>query len=200
MSIEQQRNEEYFEKKEAKKNLEARDQFLLEKRIMRESSDLLKKLASEIANEFWIDISKARELIENSAWNSLNNLKNTISLSPEINTELLKKAIINAQWSIEDLSKKHRESLKKSLEKEQYTPEQHEYYTTETLFPPRIIARAKYPQNIWDQFVGLGLGLIDSSEAVILFTYSLWKGILFTPYHLYLLLTGQAEYQGFDRI
>ena len=194
MSIEQQKNEEYFEKKSQKKNLEKRDQFLLEKKIMTESSNLLKKLASEIANEFWIDIIEATKLIENSAWASLDNLKGTLD------TQRLKDAIVKAQGSIEDLSKQHRESLKEVLDRENYTPEKHEYYTTETLFPPRILQKAKNPQNLWDQFVWLGLGLIDSTEAVVLFTYSLWKGILFTPYHLYLLLTGQAEYEGFSRI
>ncbi len=194
MSIEQQKNEEYFEKKSQKKNLEKRDQFLLEKKIMTESSNLLKKLASEIANEFWIDIIEATKLIENSAWASLDNLKGTLD------TQRLKDAIVKAQGSIEDLSKQHRESLKEVLDRENYTPEKHEYYTTETLFPPRILQKAKHPQNVWDQFVWLGLGLIDSTEAVVLFTYSLWKGILFTPYHLYLLLTGQAEYEGFSRI
>ena len=200
MSIEQQKNEDYFEKQSDKKNLEKQNQFLLEKKIMRESSDLLKKLARQIAREFGIDVAKASELIENSTSNSLDTLKSSVNNSPSLNTEKLKNAIIQAQGSIENLSKQHRESLKEALDRDNYTPEKHEYYTTETLFPPRILQRAKYPQNISDQFVGLGLGLIDSSEAIILFTYSLWKGILFTPYHLYLLITGQAEYEGFSRI
>jgi hypothetical protein len=35
---------------------------------------------------------------------------------------------------------------------------------------------------------------------VILFVYGLWKGILLTPYHIYLLLAGKWEYDGFKNI
>ena len=200
MSIEQQKNDQYYEDKHKAQEKEKRDVFLSEKQILRQSSDLLQKLAREIAREFWIDISRAQELIEDTTSTSLEDLKSWLSTHKEINIPQLSEAIKKAQWSIEDLSKKHRESLKEVLDKENYTPEEHEYYTTETLFPPRILQRAKYPQNITDQFVGLGLGLIDSTEAVVLFTYSLWKWVLFTPYHLYLLLTGQAEYEWFKRV
>lgn len=201
MSFEQQeytRNEE--EKKKKTLEWEKREKFLLEKNIMRESSDLIQKLAREIATEFGIDIAKASELIESSTSHSLEWLKANLGQNNTLNTNRLLEAIKKAQGSVEDLSKKHRESLKEILDRNNYTPEKHEYYTTETLFPPRILARAKNPQNIWDQFMWLWLGIIDSSEAVILFTYWLWKGILFTPYHLYLLFTGQAEYEGFSKI
>lgn len=202
MSFEQQEHSRTQEEKK-KKTLEweKREKFLLEKKVKRESSELIKKLASDIAREFWLDISRAQDLIEDTTSGSLEWLKSSIgTTNKSINIPKLYEAIHQAQKSIETLSKKNRETLKKLLDKSTYSPEKYEYYTTETLFPPQIIARAKNPKNIGDQFVWLWLGLIDSSEAVILFTYWLGKGIIFTPYHLYLLLTGQAKYDWFSRI
>ena len=201
MSFEQLDNERYNqEKKDKRREWEKRDQFWLEKQVFSETSNLLHDLASKISKEFGIDISQVKDLIRGNTLWDLEWLKTHLGSSETINFARLQQVLQEAHGSIEKLSKNRRDALKEALNKSNYSPETHEFYTTETLFPPRILQRAKNPQNIWDQFVWLWLGLIDSGEAVILFTYSLWKGVLFTPYHLYLLLTWQAEYEWFSKI
>jgi hypothetical protein len=62
------------------------------------------------------------------------------------------------------------------------------------------LQKAYNPQNFWDQIIGAWVGIFDTSEAIILFTYWLWKWVLLTPYHLYLILTGKWEYEWFSKI
>jgi len=179
---------------------EKTEQFWLEKQVLRETSDLLHSLAVKISQEFGIDITQAKELIRGDTSDDLDALKWNLYNGKKINTIDLKNAIWEARKAIESLSKKKRESLKKSLDAERYAPEKYEYSINKRFISPDVLFRVKNPQNIKDQVIGAGLWLIDSTEAVILFTYALGKWILFTPYHLYLLITGQARYEGWRRI
>lgn len=180
--------------KKNKKNLEKTEQFLLEKQILRESSDLLQKLASDISKEFGISISEVKNIISWTATNSLDDLKLKISGNTEwINFSELLQAISNAKKSIENASKNYREDLKKSLERSDFSPENFNKFTSDFIMPKNISERWKNPKSVTDQVLWVGIWLIDSSEAVILFTYGLWKWILFTPYHLYLMITQKWE-------
>ena len=162
---------------------------------MRESSELLQKLAKEISKEFWISILDAKEIISGTTNSSLENLKNTIWVSHEnINIQDFSNAISKARESIEDLSKKHREALKNSLEEEIFDPEKNTHPLTKNFIKEDLRSRIKNPQNFSDELIGAGIWIIDSSEAVILFTYALGKWILLTPYHIYLLLVWKAEF------
>ena len=201
MSFEQLDNERYAEDKK-KKHLEKekRDQFWLEKQVYSETSHLLHNLAQKISKEFGIDISQVKELIRWDTLGDLEWLKSHVGKSETINFKQLQKVLQEAHSSIENLSKNRRETLRKSLEKNEFSPETHEYITSQKILPNTVIQRAKNPQNIGDQFIGLGVGIIDSGEAVLIFSYRVWKWVLLTPYHLYLLLTGKAKYEGFSKI
>lgn len=189
------------EKKKLKLEEEKKNQFWLEKELHRETNSLLHKLASEISKEFWLNLSEVKELIAGDTVNNLENLKNHIgNKSESINVEKLQQIIQKAQESIADLSKKSRETLRKSLEKNMFSPEKHEFSVNKKLFSEETRNRAKNPQSFSDQALWVWLGIIDSTEAIILFTYSLWKWVLFTPYHIYLIITGRAQYDGFSRI
>lgn len=184
----------YEDEKQKKRELEASREFWDEKLLMQETSSLLQKLAEEISREFWIEISQAKGLIE---WNTSQEIV-FLRKSLENNSESLQnisfaKALENAQQSIESLSKSHREELRKRLWVREFTPETYRY-RLETFFPTWLLERAKNPKNISDQMLGALIWFTCSTEAVILFTYSLAKGILLTPYHLYLLFTGKADF------
>ena len=196
MSLEQQEiNRVSEDNSRLKKDKEKSEAFWLEKKIMRESSELLQKLAKEISKEFWISILDAKEIISGTTNSSLENLKNTIWVSHEnINIQDFSNAISKARESIEDLSKKHREALKNSLEEEIFDPEKNTHPLTKNFIKEDLRSRIKNPQNFSDELIGAGIWIIDSSEAVILFTYALGKWILLTPYHIYLLLVWKAEF------
>ncbi len=200
MSFEQLENNKNEEKKKKKLEEKKREEFFLEKKLRLETSNLLQKLAQDISQKFGINISEVKNLISwNTSW-SLEQLKNNIHSEKEINFSELQNEISRAKNSIENLSKKKIESLKKGLEKKDYAPEKHEYHISKKLFWSNILTRVQSPQNFWDHVIGLGLWLIDSTEAIILFTYSLSKWILLTPYHIYLLIVGKVYYDGFSRI
>lgn len=201
MSFEQLDNEKYHQNAEKKRlEKEKLNSFWLEKQIYSETSNLLHDLASKIAQEFGIDVSEVKELIKWDTLGDLDWLKAQVWSSEKINFIRLQQVLQDAHDSIEALSRNRRNALKASLEKNDYQPESHEYITTRKFLPQSLVQKAKNPQHIWDQCIGLGLGLIDSWEAVVVFSYKLWTWILLTPYHLYLLLTWKAKYKGFSKI
>lgn len=200
MSIEQLDNEKRFEDKKKSLEAEKSERFWLEKQIRRESSELINKLAHKIAEEFWIEVSQAKNLISWEVSDDLQSLKIWIEWSNIQNSEKLQDAIGSAKNSIEDLSKKHRESLKDSLDPKKYNPESHTFLSSSKILWKSIVSRAQDPQNLSDQIIGIWVGLFDSSEAVILYSYRMGKGVLLSPYHLYLLLSWKWKYPGFSKI
>lgn len=193
MSFEQHEINRAYENTRKKKNIEKSEAFWFEKKILAESSRLLDDLAREIAGEFGISIHEAKNLIESWTNQNLEGLKSQIWGGKNIDVQKFHSAINSAKNKIESLSKKNREQLKELLEDDDFTPEKHPHTLTESLFTKRIIEKGKNPQGITDQCIGAWLWLVDSTEAVILFIYWLGKWILFTPYHLYLLITGKGK-------
>ncbi len=201
MSFEQLDTQEQESKKKKKMlEYEKSQQFFSEKQILQESIDLLQKLALQIAQEFGIDISQAKKLIWEKTEDSLKDFQRNLWTSNSLHLENFEKAIMSAKNSLKDLSKKTRDSLRHSLERDTYHPETHEYTLSQSLFSDTLLQKIQYPQSIRDQIFWAGIGLIDSTEAIILFTYALGKGILLTPYHIYLMITGQARYDGWKKI
>ena len=198
MSIEQQDNDSRYEKKSRDLEKKKKEEFWLEKEIYRESSELINTLAKEIAEKFGIEINEAKNLISWEVSHDLHSLK--WSLSQSINTVQLWEAINSAKTKIEDLSKKHREKLKKSLEATDYSPNTHEYKSSRKLLWDALIQRAKEPTGITDQLIWIWIWCIDSAEAVIIYSYELGKWILLSPYHLYLLLSQKWECPDFKNI
>lgn len=199
MGIEQLDNEERYRKEKESRKKERNELFYMEKNIHRKSSELLKKLAQEIADEFWLDVLEVQKMINGETLSDLDDLKSSVAIKEKIDSSKFQTAIDRARKQVEDLSKKYREELKQFLEEESYEPEKHEYHFHK-LLPPGIVDRAENPKNIPDQILWLGLWIIDSTEAVILFTYGLGKWILLTPLHLYQIITGEREYTGWKNL
>lgn len=200
MGIEQQDNEDRAREKQEKKNKQEKLDFFESQKLKAETSNLLQSLAEQISSDFWIDISEVKELIASSTLWNLDDLKSWILGNKTLNLSGLSSAITEAKWKIEELSKHQIDTLKNSLDSEKYSPDTHEYPASKNIFPKNILQKAYYPQNFWDQFIGLWIGIFDSSEAIILFVYGLWKWILLTPYHIYLILSWKWEYDGFKNI
>ncbi len=193
MGIEQSDKDDLYRKKREEKQEQESWDFFESKKLQRETHDLLHKLAADIANEFWIDISQVQELISGSTLTNLDSLKNSVN-SETINIVKLKDAINNAKNQIESHSKRKIEKLRQSVDTLSYTPERHTYKVSEKIIPQLLYEKAKNPKTYSDELIGIGVWFIDTSEAVILFTYALAKWILLTPYHIYLVITGRGSY------
>ena len=200
MSFEQIEQQLREEKKKKSLDQERQTQFFLEKQIRNESTQMIQKLALEIAKEFWIDISKAKDLISGKTEDSLDTFKSDLDFPEIAQRKKFEDAILQAREILKDISKKKREAFRQSIEDDIYRPEEYTYTLSPILFWNRLIQRGKNPQNINDQLLGAGIGLFDSTEAIILFTYALWKWILLTPYHIYLILSGKGSYDGWKKI
>ena len=196
MSFEQLEHQEHEQKKKKKLEKEKNEQFFLERQVHDESSQLLQKLASEIAREFWIDISQAKNLLGGKAQENLS--PSLFSLNT-VQQQKLDEAVYKAKEALRLQSKEVRESLKKTLEFENRFDDV-PGKLVKKLFSQELLKRWIYPQSITDQALWSILGLLDSSEAVILFLYGLGKWVLLTPYHLYLIITGKANYDGWKKI
>lgn len=200
MWFEQQDSENRTRNKQEKKEKKEKLDFFESQKLKAETSNLLQSLAQQIASEFWIDVSEVKSLISSSTLWNLDDLKSWIPGNETINISNLSYAITWAKQKIEELSKHQIDSLKNSLDSEKYSPETHNYISSKKILPDSILQKAYYPQGIWDQIIGLWVGVFDSTEAVILFIYALGKWIILTPYHIFLILTGKWEYDGFKNI
>lgn len=187
------------EKKEKeRKSREKNEAFFESQKIYSESSRLLQDLARKISLEFWLDISEVKSYIQGDAFENLSELKNT--LWEVIDREKFQKAVDRAKNIIEQRSIEERKELMEVLhEKSQHDPESYQYHLSEKYFW-KYRLKALNPQWIWDQFLWVWLGIIDTTEAVILFLYGLWKWILLTPYHLYLIISGKGKFTDWEKI
>ena len=189
--------QENEKKEKEKKSLESQEKFLEEQKILRESSDLLQSLALKISKEFWINISEVKEFIK---WDTLWNLEwLKDSLGQNIDSTEFRNAILHAREYISKLSKKNREALKKLIELDESSPENFKYHLTSTYFS-KYTYRALNPETFSDHILWVWLGILDTTEAVILFLYGLGKWILVTPYHLYLIISWKAKFDIWRKI
>lgn len=193
MGIEQNDNQEYFDTKKREKNKKEAQDFFESQKLKLHTSHLLQSLAKEISIKFGINIQEVKNLIESKTSSNLEDLQKSLWNNEAIDIWDLLRDINNAKYQIEDLSKKYRDELKKSIDQDSYEPEKHEYIVSRKIFPETVIHKIHHPKNINDNLIGAGIGLIDSSEAVILFLYWLGKWIILTPYHIYLMIVWKAK-------
>lgn len=200
MGIEQSDNEKKYSDRKKEQQQKASLDFFEVKKLSRDTSKLLQTLSRQISQEFGIDINEVKNLISSNTSGSLDDLKSALSWNEKINFSDLQRAIDSAKNKIEELVKNEIENLKNSLSTYIYVPETHSYFTTKKFIPQGVLQKAYEPQNFWDQLVWVTIGIIDSGEAVILYSYELWKWILASPYHLYLILTWKWLFKWFKDI
>lgn len=192
MSFEQHKKEEFEEKRQKKKLDHERNEFFWEKKdLFRQTHSLTMKLAQEISQEFWIDLQQAKDLLSSRE----NEISQTMQeMQWDINTEKLKSKIESSKQKIEQLSNYELKELKSQLEETSFRPESYHYHLSQLIVSESLSHRIKDPRNLWDQLLWAAIWTMNSTEAIILFLYGLWKGIILTPYHIYLLLTGKAKW------
>ncbi len=188
MSLDNFENNSWKKSDEAKKQSE----FLGEKELQRETTKLLNSLAKEIADEYGIDVSEVKKMISGETLSDLESLKSSVS-SEKIDIPKLKQAISQAQSQIESLSAQARESLKSGLNPYPFTPDRHDYRVSEKIFSDQFLSRIKDPKTLGDELLGASIGVLDSAEATVQYGYRVGVGIVQSPYHLWLIITGKAK-------
>jgi len=165
-----------------------------------DTKSLLNKLAKEIAKKYWLDINQVKKLIQSKTWSKLDSLKSMVSSSGEtIDISEFKNVISGAKDVIEKASKDEIELLKWTIEKAQLHPER-DIYLSNKFISSKLMDRAQSPQNLWDNIIGAGIWILNSTEEIITTLYNIWAGIIKTPYHIYLIVTWKAEYDRFKDI
>ena len=166
---------------------------------------LLDELAIDIANKFWIDKEKAEQLIKSETLVSLDSLKNELNKDiqeeEKLNNEDIEKLFFTLRWAlevIENSSKIEIKVLKDDIEKtiniEEFKKNLEDY------LPPKLLEKAKNPTNPHEHILGFALGTTNSIITTTDILYKIWKWILQSPYHLYMIITWKAETDSFKNI
>ena len=166
---------------------------------------LLDELAIDIANKFWIAKEKAEKLIKSETLVSLDSLKNElnkdINEEQEIDNENIEKLFFTLRWAlevIENSSKIEIKVLKDDVEKTINIEEFKKHI--EDYLPAKLINAAKNPKAPHEHILGLALWTTNSIIATADILYQIWKWILQSPYHLYMIITWKAETDSFKNI
>jgi hypothetical protein len=167
---------------------------------------LLDELANDIAIKFWLDKEKTKKLLESDISRWLKELKNEISLSDDENLKSLKnkkveELFFTLKWAseiIEKLSKIEIKTLKEELEKTISIEDFKNHI--EAYLPPKLIKKAKNPRVLHEHVLGFALWTANSIFTTTEILYKIWKWLLQTPYHIYMIITGKWKYEGFKDI
>ena len=165
-----------------------------------DTKNLLEKLAKEIAKKYGLDVNQVKELIRGKTSSKLDSLKSMVGSSGEtIDIAEFKNVIAGAKDVIEKASKDEIELLKGTIEKTKLSPGK-DIYLSNRIIPDSFIKRAQDPKNLWDNIIGAGIWILNSTEEIITTLYNIGAGIIKTPYHIYLVVSWKAEYDRFKNI
>ena len=166
---------------------------------------LLDELALDIANKFWIEKEKARELIKQETLKWIDNLKAELQKdskeSRELDKKELEKLFFTLKWAldvIENASKLEIKVLKEEVEKSINIEEFKNH--AESYLPPRLIQIAKNPKAPHEHILWFALGTTNSIIATMDILYKIGKWILQSPYHLYMIVSGKAKSDSFKDV
>ena len=166
---------------------------------------LLNELANDIANKFWIDKTKAEKLIKSETLASLDSLKvelnKEISKEKQLNNKELEKLFFTLKWALDVIEKSSKIEIKILKEDIEKTINIEEFKNhIEDFLPAELIKRAKNPWNPHEHILWLALWTANSLVATADILYKIWRGILQTPYHIYLIITWKAKSDSFKNI
>ena len=177
------------------------------------SEKLLSELLDDINKEFWIEKETLKKLIWKETifsleWlkNNINSLENTAEKN-NINSfknEKLEKLFYTLDWAKKLLEKNSSLELK-NLQKEiiniseiqnnNFDQSETTSYEKklEQYLPSNLVLKAKNPENIHHQILWLALWTSNSILTTVDALYQIWKWIIKTPFHIYLILKWKAK-------
>ncbi len=166
-----------------------------------DEKQLLKELALDIANKFWIEKQKAESLIKKETLVWIDSLKDELKEEKNLANKDVEKLFFTLKWAlevIEQSSKIEIKTLKDDIEKHLNIEEFER--NIESYLPNTLIQKAKNPENIHEHILGFALWTTNSIYSTVEALYKIWKWIIATPLHLYLIVTGKAKTNSFDNI
>lgn len=166
---------------------------------------LLDELAIDIAKRFWIEKKHAKELIKKETLLWIDTLKTELDRENNNEKKLSKKDLENLfftlKWALEVIEnsskieiKVLKDDVEKSINIEDFKNHIEDY------LPPKLISKAKNPQALHEHILGFALGTANSIFTTADILYQIWKWILQTPYHLYMIITWKWKTNSFKDV
>lgn len=176
--------------------------WVLNEKELKNKKELLDKLAYNISIKYWIEKQRAIELIEKETINSIESLKHELeNQEKKLDKKELEELFFSIKQAIElikNISKVNIEKLKKDIESsnniEDYKNVLEEY------LPQKLVYKAKNAQKLEEHILWFALWSANSIISTWEFIYNIWKWIIQTPYHLYLIVTWKWEVKSFKDI
>lgn len=165
----------------------------------------LEELSVDIANKFWIKKEQTKELIKKETLMWIDSLKTELGKekndTKKLNEKDIEDLFFTLKWALEvteNSSKIEIKILKDSLE----TNINIEDFKNniEKYLPPKLVYKAKNPKLLHEHILGFALGTTNSIFATVEILYQIWKWILQTPYHLYMIITWKWKTNSFKEI
>ena len=167
-----------------------------------DKKNLLDELAIDIANKFWIEKSKAKDLIKSNTLSWIDSLKNELKNENKVFTEKdFEELFFSIKWAIElikNSSKIEIQTLRKDVEKtvqiEDFTNNLEKY------LPPTLIEKAKNPLKPHEHILGFALWSANSIITTVEYLYKIGKWMILAPYHLVMIISWKAETNSFKDV
>lgn len=165
---------------------------------------LLEELAYDIALKYHIDQSEAEKIISQETMKSLADFKNELNETIGQSETLTKKEIEElyntlkgAQEVVAESAKLEIKDLKESLSQSELDNIKR---NLESYLPKDLVSKAKNPQLLHEHVLGFALWSANSIYITTDILYQIGSGILKTPYHLYMIVSGKWESDSFKNI
>jgi len=167
---------------------------------------LLEELSNEISKSYWIEKSKTQELIKFDTSKWLEQLKLELAESwsdffDKLKNQEQEKLFLILKWAQESIeSQVHFEimTLKDDIEKNLDINEIKN--EIESFLPEKLINTAKNPKLIHEHILWFALWSANSIYAWLDGLYNIWKWIIQSPYHIYLIVKWEAKIDSFKNI
>jgi len=166
---------------------------------------LLEELANDIANKFWIEKNKAKELIQKDTLAWIDSLKAELNKEENNNKKLSKKEVeklfFTLKWAldlIENSSKIEIKVLKEDIEKSINIWDF--VNITDKILPKKLVNIAKNPKAPHEHVLGFTLGTANSIIATADVLYRIWKWIIQAPYHIYMIISWSGKSDSFKDV
>jgi len=163
--------------------------------------ELLEQLAIDISSKFWIDNKKAESLVKKETLEWIDSLKAELTEQQDLSEKEIENLFLTLKWALEIIEKSSKieiKSLKEDIEKSINIDDFSN--NIEAYLPPTLVIKAKNPTNPHEHLLGFALWTTNSIYTTVDILLKIWKGIIQTPYHLYMIISWKAETDSFRNI
>ncbi len=163
------------------------------------SKILLEELSNEISKKYWIEKQETQKLIKLDTSKWIDSLKNELRESWNIYFENLKaneqeKLFLILKWAQESIEQQtHIEVLTLKEDIEQNIDVNKIKNNIEDFLPEKLLQTAKNPKLPHEHILWFTLWTANTLVAWIDWLYQVWKWIIQSPYHIYLIIKWEAE-------